>query len=63
MLYLSKKLADHLSDDLKDKLQRLSCERQTLFECYYYRFLPETRAKQIILKALYECVVATDLVK
>ena len=63
MLYLSKRVADHLTDDLKDKLQRLSKEKQTLFECYYYRFSPESRTKQILLKALYESVVETDLVK
>lgn len=63
MLYLSKKVSDNLPNDLTDKLHRLSPERQTLFECYYYRFSLESRAKPIILKALYECIMETDLVK
>jgi len=63
MLYLSKRVADTLSDKMKHDLSLLSPERQTLFECYYCRFSSKTLQSPIIIKALYECVKETNLVK
>ena len=63
MLYLSKKISDALPDDIVQKLSKLSVERQTLFECFYYRFSSETVEKKIILYILLDSVCACDWVK
>ena len=63
MLYLSKNVADHLSYDLLNKLCHLSIERQTLFECLYYRFSLQSRENMALLYMIYEGVKATDLVQ
>ena len=52
MLYVSKKICDQLPDDIIGKLSTLSVERQTLFECFYYRFSKETCEKKVILYML-----------
>ena len=63
MLYISKEVSDQLSDDICQKLSKLSIERQTLFECFYYRFSDETRDKKVILYALLEGVQECEFVK
>lgn len=63
MLYISKNISDNLSYDLIDKLHKLSLEKQTLFECLYYRFSPESRTNMSLIYMVYEGVKATDLVK
>ena len=63
MLYVSKKICDQLPDDIIGKLSTLSVERQTLFECFYYRFSKETCEKKVILYMLLEGVQECGFVK
>ena len=63
MLYLSKRISDQLPDDILKTLSKLSIERQTLFECLYYRFSAETLEKKVILYVLLDGVRACDWVE
>ena len=63
MLYISKKVCDQLPDDIIQKLSKLSVEKQTLFECLYYRFSVETLANKIILYVLLDGVRGCKFVK
>ena len=63
MLYVSKRICDELPDDIIRGLSTLSVERQTLFECLYYRFSSETLEKKIILYVLLEGVQKCEFVK
>ena len=63
MLYVSKKICDQLPDNIIQTLSKLSVERQTLFECLYYRFSKQTLEKKIILYVMIDAVQSCNWVE
>ena len=63
MLYISQRICDNLPEDILWRLSKLSVEKQTLFECLYYRFSSETIENKVILYVLLDGVQECIFVK
>ena len=52
VLYISKRLCNELPSDIIYELSHMPIERQTIFECFYYRFSKRNIQKRIIVNIL-----------
>jgi len=63
MLYISKVILDDLPVDIVGKLDKLSRDRQTMFECFYHRFSKSAKDNPVLPYMIMDAVQESILVE
>lgn len=62
MLYISKVILDDLPVEVVGKLENLSRDRQTMFECFYHRFSKSAKDNPVLPYMIMDAVEETVLI-